>query len=458
MTQQEFYKRYTYDIKTDCIGTGGFGSVYKAEDNYHHRTVAIKIAKVTQGQENIRLSREVEMVKKLPAHPNIAVYEECYTFPGHDGEYDFGIMQYYEEGSLHEVLKKNVLTFAQKQNILTKTLNGLQFLHNNGIIHRDLKPQNILIVKRGEEYIPKITDFGISKVLDINKSTAHSHSLTGFGTYAYSSPEQLKSTKIRKNADLWSFGVIAYQVFTGEQPFTTGGDTSEAGRQELFRQINSGVLPDKVNGIEGVWQRVIRECLVVDVEKRVRNCGEVEDIIGAKAGRREGANCKSAVAKGGGDETIKDPDDDKTRKEPPKPEPKPPTPEPKPKPEPAFEPQNSDKQKKKKILIAMIVLMVIGMLLIISGSFAIGAIFLMAGCVMGIINAKQPKPESKEKKVWTKKRISFIMMPLGVLLFFHGFLLPNSNRLSSNAEEIVAYIGGGLVIVGALLWARSSKD
>jgi len=159
-------------------------------------------------------------------------------------------------------------------------------LHQNGIIHRDLKPQNILIVKRQNEYIPKITDFGISKQLDINKSSVFSNSIAGAGTLSYASPEQLADREIRKNTDLWSFGVIAYQTFTGQLPFNTGehASTSEAGRTELFRQINSGKLPPDINSISEPWQTLIRRCLITDPAQRIKNEQEAKEILAGKKG------------------------------------------------------------------------------------------------------------------------------------------------------------------------------
>jgi Serine/threonine protein kinase len=284
MTYPEFQQRYQYNTSTDRLGGGGFGDVFKAYDTHRDRWIAIKIAKVLPGLESIRLKKEVEMVGELPSHPNIAYYEECYTYSSFDGEYDFGILQYYEEGNLLDLLKKGNLTQEQKYNILTQILSGLDFLHTNGIIHRDLKPQNILIVKRGNDYIPKITDFGISKKLNVNKSSVFSNSIAGAGTLAYSSPEQLGDRTIRKNTDLWSFGVIAYQVLAGELPFTTGvhGNTSEAGRQELFSQINSGKLPERINMVEEPWQKLIKSCLVSDAERRVKDCGGCREVLKGK--------------------------------------------------------------------------------------------------------------------------------------------------------------------------------
>jgi serine/threonine protein phosphatase PrpC len=279
MTQQEFQKRYTYNPTTDKLGEGGFGSVFKAYDNHLDRWVALKISKVNL--ENARLRKEVEMARKLSFHPNIARYEDCYTFSYLDGEHDIGILRYYADGNFGQLLQHGVLTFVQKQSILLQILDGIEVLHQNGIIHRDLKPMNILIEKQQDEYVPKITDFGISKQLDSNKSSVYLNSKFGWGTEAYSSPEQMNAGNITKNTDLWSFGVIAFETLTGQLPFNTGGygSSSEAGRIELFRQIGSGRLPEITATIAEPWQTLIRHCLVLNTTERVKNGQEVKKIL-----------------------------------------------------------------------------------------------------------------------------------------------------------------------------------
>ncbi len=281
MTYQEFQKRYQYNPTTDRIGKGGFGVVFKAYDTHLDRYVALKMSEVADENDSTRLAREVELAAKLPTHPNIAHYEACYTFATPLGTYDFGVLQFYNDGSLDDLIKKNVLTTDEKISILKQILNGIGFLHSNRIVHRDLKPRNILIARRGEKYIPKITDFGISKEFDAANSAAFGNSMVGAGTLAYSSPEQLSERSMHRNTDLWSYGVIAYQLFTGELPFTTGSysATSSDGRMELFRQVNSGVLPEAVNTIPEPWQGAIRRLLVVDPMVRFRGCTAVKDYI-----------------------------------------------------------------------------------------------------------------------------------------------------------------------------------
>ena len=279
MNLQEFSQRYSYDERRDRLGKGGFGSVFKAYDNVLDRYVAIKIAQVDPDYDNLRLSHEVEKAARLE-HVNVAHYDKCMSFKTLTGEVDIAIMQYYENGSLSCIIDNSSLDAEHRYDLLTQILEGIAYLHSEGIIHRDLKPQNVLIARRGDRYIPKITDFGISKQLDDGQSSAVSNSVLG-GTRSYASPEQLKDSTIRKNTDLWSFGVIAFQMLVGKLPFDCGkySVTSEEGRLELFRQMTSGVLPEALNNVPEPWQRLIRKCLTVDNEKRIAHAEDCLAII-----------------------------------------------------------------------------------------------------------------------------------------------------------------------------------
>ncbi len=164
-------------------------------------------------------------------------------------------------------------------------MDGIVFLHSHGIIHRDLKPHNILTaLNHNGVYVPKITDFGISKKLDVNKSSVFTNSLAGAGTLSFASPEQLLGNTIRKNTDLWSFGVIACWIFTGKLPFNSGSlaATSEAGRIELFKQITAGEISDILTQIPSDWRGLVRQCLVVDVDRRVSGAGKCLEILSGK--------------------------------------------------------------------------------------------------------------------------------------------------------------------------------
>jgi serine/threonine-protein kinase len=197
-------------------------------------------------------------------------------------------MQYHEEGDLDKLLLENRnLSFDEKGSILRQILLGLEFLHEQhpkGIIHRDLKPKNIMMARNHNKYVPKITDFGISQWIGSGKRQVSEIGGTLL-SFFHDSPERIqggKNSNIRRNTDLWSFGVIAYQALTGELPFNTGGlpIRKEVGRQEVSRQITKGNLPDGINRIEQPWQGLIRRCLEKDPEKRIQSARECLELIG----------------------------------------------------------------------------------------------------------------------------------------------------------------------------------
>lgn len=275
MTLQEFNTRFTYNPATDSLGGGGFGKIFKAWDNDNDCYVALKIQNVDPQFPEVRLSKEVAMAASLK-HPNIAHYKECHTFSTLTGEVDIAIMSYYESGSLDKLMASRQLSYDNKVDILTQILHGIAYLHDHGVIHRDLKPQNILILYIDGRYIPKITDFGISKQLKEGDKSSVVNSMK-FVSRLYASPEQLLGENIKKNTDLWSFGVIAYQMFVGKTPFNTAGHTfdSELGRAEFFRQVTSGMLPQEIETIPGAWQQVIRRCMTISNNLRYSQASEV---------------------------------------------------------------------------------------------------------------------------------------------------------------------------------------
>lgn len=274
MTLQEFLNRYSYDPETDCIGEGGFGSVYKAYDNVLDREVAIKISAVRHiGGKTFSLKNECETVLSLPPHPNIACYDSVYSYQLPTGASDFAIIQYYPDGSLKGLIASGQLTPTQREELLWALLDGLEHLHSHNIIHRDLKPANILISRRmrGGDcvYIPKIADFGLSKAVD----SQHSHISSSFagGTLEYSSPEQLKGKPLRYNTDLWSWAVIAYEVLTGNRLFQAPSNSSAFAEGGIVDLIFGEDLSPKLALLDEPWHSFVVACLERDAEHRVRD-------------------------------------------------------------------------------------------------------------------------------------------------------------------------------------------
>ena len=274
MTQEEFRKRYEFNLKTDNIGGGSFGTVYKAYDNVLDREVAIKVSEVKNiGDKEFSLLEEYKAIENLSEHQNIANYEKVYRFESFPAIYDYGIMQYYALGNLSHYLKNNDVSLAKRESITTGILEGIAFLHQHKVVHRDLKPSNILVVDRRGEIIPKITDFGLSKQAEADgKASRFTNSFAG-GTLQYSSPEQLKGLPLKLNTDLWSFGAIAYEILTGKTLFEVQSQSTASAewQNEITQKILHADVSKELEILPLNWRAVVSACLEKDVNNRVQN-------------------------------------------------------------------------------------------------------------------------------------------------------------------------------------------
>jgi serine/threonine protein kinase len=273
-----FRDRYSYDVQRDLLGKGGFSTVYKAEDKLLNRFVALKFFK-NQELHKYDVLAEIRKVIQLE-HPNITRYYDVATLEnrtvhGEVEKVQVGVMEYINGGDIKTYLKSNPQHF---DNLITQILEGIQYLHNNGIIHRDLKPQNILVKDQNRVVTTKITDFGISKLVDSASTTTHGL----LGTLAYMAPEQLDPKhfgidgKINTNLDFWSFGILLYDLLTDSHPFI---DNNSNTAEQIMRSILMGDIDGKINSIKNpVYRRMLEKCLVKDANKRVRNAHELLNI------------------------------------------------------------------------------------------------------------------------------------------------------------------------------------
>lgn len=196
----------------DKLGEGGMGIIYKAEDVKLKRTVALKVLpeSFTQDEESRRrFIYEAQHASSLQ-HNNICTIHEIDETE--DGQF-FIAMDYYEGETLKSKISKGLLSLDEIINITTQIAEGLNKAHEKGIIHRDIKPANIFITKDG---IVKILDFGLAKKVDTTQFTGKG---SKFGTTNYMSPEQIKGEKVDHRTDIWSLGILLYEMLTGKPPF-----------------------------------------------------------------------------------------------------------------------------------------------------------------------------------------------------------------------------------------------
>ena len=206
---QKVNERYEI-VKT--IGEGGMANVYLAKDTILSRNVAVKVLRgdLSSDEKFIRrFQREALSVSNL-SHPNIV---EVYDVGEEDGQY-YIVMEYIEGKTLKQLIhKRGALTIPEVIDIMSQLTDGLAHAHEAYIIHRDIKPQNIMILDNGEV---KITDFGIAVAMNATQLTQTNSVM---GTVHYLPPEQANGKSATVKTDIYSLGILMYELLTGSVPF-----------------------------------------------------------------------------------------------------------------------------------------------------------------------------------------------------------------------------------------------
>jgi serine/threonine protein kinase/Tol biopolymer transport system component len=272
------------------IGEGGMGQVYRARDTQLDRDVALKVLPDAVADDVERLHRFEREAKSLAAlnHPNIA---QVFGIVTADGRRAPAIaMEFVDGRSLDEI--KGALPADEVLPILRQIAAALEAAHEAGIIHRDLKPAN---VKLRDDGTVKVLDFGLAKAFDPGGDTRDGRSsptitspATGLGvilgTAAYMSPEQARGRPIDRRADIWAFGVVAFELLTGSRLF--GGETVSDTIAAVLRQdVPWDRLPPTT---DPRLKRLLRHCLDRDPRNRLKDAGdiriEIDDLIAARPG------------------------------------------------------------------------------------------------------------------------------------------------------------------------------
>ena len=259
-----------YEIRSK-LGAGGMGEVYLAEDTQLGRGVAIKFLPpdaMSDERAKKRLIREARAAATLD-HPHIcSVYEV--------GEADgrsFIVMQYIEGETLDLKLKRKP-ELKESLSIASQIAEALAEAHTHGIIHRDIKPQNIMLTARGQV---KVLDFGLAKVMrgkaisDSEAETATLLTQAGaiVGTVPYMSPEQVRAEELDGRSDIFSYGVVIYELISGRRPFDAKSSA----------EIISAILTQDAPPLRGIatnrFERLVRKCLEKEPAKRYQTMEEL---------------------------------------------------------------------------------------------------------------------------------------------------------------------------------------
>lgn len=251
------------------LGQGGMGVVYRAEDLRLDRHVAIKMLPAEMGSDEEQKARFIQEAKAASAidHPNIGGIHEIDETE--DGDL-FIVMAYYEGETLKQKIARGSIPDEEAIDIGIQIARGMARAHATGIIHRDLKPGNIIITTDGTA---KIIDFGLAK---FSAGLRLTRTATSLGTVAYMAPEQLRAEEVGPQADIWSLGVILYEMVTGKFPFR--GEFETALMYSIANELPVPISSFRDDVPEGLQVTMLR-CLEKDPAARCQSMAEVERFL-----------------------------------------------------------------------------------------------------------------------------------------------------------------------------------
>lgn len=244
--------RYRLDA---LIGEGGFAEVWKAHDLELRRIVAVKMPKASRLGSVERFMAEARRVAKLK-HPGVVAVFDV----GKDGESCFIVSEFVEGGSLSDCIAKNRPSQEETVRLVAEIAETLAYAHKQGFRHLDVKPSNILIDHFGRALL---ADFGIAR------SPEDTTEGGSFGTLAFMSPEQVQGQSVDHRSDIYSLGVVLYELLTGHLPHLATEPV------ELRRQIVSGSLPSIPTGVSKALERICLKCVARNPTDRYQEAGKL---------------------------------------------------------------------------------------------------------------------------------------------------------------------------------------
>jgi serine/threonine protein kinase len=260
------------------LGKGGMGEVYLAEDNRLRRKVALKLlpAEITNRKEHLRRFKVEAQAASATNHPNIITIYEI----GQAGEIHFLATEFVEGQTLRKLLTTRELEIVESLDIAIQVAGALAAAHSAGVRHRDIKPENIMIRPDG---LVKVLDFGLAKLDEPRASMADSNATTFvevnttpgmvMGTAHYMSPEQTRGQSLDHRTDIFSLGIVLYEMATGDTPFTGDAVIEVMAAVAHHEPVAlTKLAPKAPAGLEQIVNRALRK----DREQRYQNAADFQ--------------------------------------------------------------------------------------------------------------------------------------------------------------------------------------
>lgn len=291
----DLLKRETFaDYKLKkLLGRGGMGAVFLAEDTRLARAVAVKVlpASIAERAEAVARFRQEARAASGVAHQNIA---HIYEFSQTDGRY-FLAMEYVRGRTLRELIKEKLLDETRAVDFAVQIAGALAAAHKSGIVHRDIKPENVIVT---ENNLIKVLDFGLAKLTDSAaefNQTASLDTIPGMivGTTAYMSPEQVRGQHLDHRTDLWSLGVVLFEMLAGERPFT-GETASDIQAAILLRDAPLQALSSEAALIVG---KLLKKDLTERYESANYLAADLKDLQRSSELNRQGSSGEFSARK-----------------------------------------------------------------------------------------------------------------------------------------------------------------